>query len=114
MKHLDFRSFLGSQNHYFTRINVRSFSYMRIYAKLNQLWQLFTRALTYSSEPTAVWESDRPGNRYLKVYDPSSQKTYYFDSEEAALIWFDTRYHSEDGINNDNLAEYNRHSPRCY
>jgi hypothetical protein len=112
MKSFNFRSFSSSQNHYPNPVNVRSFSRTRIYTKFNQIWQFFISTLADSSEPTAVWKSDRAGNQYLEVYDPSSQKTYYFESEQAALAWFDTRYHATGSTSsNNNSGKYKRHLP---
>jgi hypothetical protein len=55
-----------------------------------KIWQAFMWLWIYSPQPTAVWKRDRHG-KYLKVYDPHTRKVHRFESEQAALIWFERR-----------------------
>ncbi len=47
---------------------------------------------TYS-EPQ-IWErKDRYGNIYYRIYDPKSDRHFYFNSEDEVRWWLDKRYY---------------------
>lgn len=44
-------------------------------------------------EPQVKLRRDRSGAEIWQVFDPMTEQTLYFDSEEAVRVWFDRRYY---------------------
>lgn len=55
----------------------------------DRLYQLFLRFAVVSQEPKVTWKRDRQGRSHFQIYNPSTEKYHYFDSEQDALIWLD-------------------------
>jgi hypothetical protein len=60
--------------------------------RFNWIWQLLTTSLIRSTDPKVVWKNNRQGKRYLQIYDVTTEKQYYFESEQEARIWLEKRY----------------------
>ena len=64
----------------------------KIAKKLNDLGDCLLNFDTYS-EPQ-IWErKDRYGNIYYRIYDPKSDRHFYFNSEDEVRWWLDKRYY---------------------
>lgn len=63
------------------RFNLRS--------ALRKLWQSLT---VPSSEPHVWKKGDRQGNIYWKVYDPLTDRSGLFESENQLRVWLEQRY----------------------
>jgi hypothetical protein len=55
----------------------------------DRLYQFFVHFAETSQEPKVTWKRDRQGRSYFQIYDPFTEKYYYFDSKQNALIWLD-------------------------
>jgi hypothetical protein len=65
-------------------------------SKLTSLLQQFktslTKLLTCSSEPQIWQKRDRQGNLVWRMYDPQTNQSAVFASEEEVRIWLEERY----------------------
>lgn len=61
--------------------------------RFDQLWQSFVCSAEADQEPKVTCVSDHWGQSYFKIYDPHTEKCYYFSSEEDALVWLDQSRH---------------------
>ncbi|MBD2071660.1 hypothetical protein H6F93_29770 [Leptolyngbya sp. FACHB-671] len=63
-------------------------------SQFDRIWQLFTTKSPGSTDLKVVWKNNRQGERYLQIYDVTTEKRHYFDSEQEARIWLEKRYSS--------------------
>ncbi|MCU0565192.1 MAG: hypothetical protein MUF49_01160 [Oculatellaceae cyanobacterium Prado106] len=61
--------------------------------RLTQQIQAWVEKLSRGSEPRIEHGRDRQGHSYLKVYDPLTGKTAYFQSSQEVRIWLEQRYY---------------------
>ena len=54
--------------------------------------QMLSRVSEYP-EPQVSLQRDRFGATIWRVFDPMTEQTVYFDSEEAVRVWLDRRYY---------------------
>lgn len=59
----------------------------------NNFWVMIIDFLTRDTDPH-IWEKrDRYGNVVWCVYDPTTEKTFYFSSTAEVYIWLEERYY---------------------
>ncbi|MBD2000002.1 hypothetical protein H6G00_25885 [Leptolyngbya sp. FACHB-541] len=63
-------------------------------SRFDRIWQLFTNNSPGSTDLKVVWKNNCQGERYLQIYDVTTEKRHYFDSEQEARIWLEKRYSS--------------------
>lgn len=50
-----------------------------------------------SSKTYQIWKkTDGIGHTWWYVYDPSTQRTHYFSSENEVRVWIESRYYSSE------------------
>ncbi|MBD2459507.1 hypothetical protein H6G89_00480 [Oscillatoria sp. FACHB-1407] len=57
-----------------------------------------TKLLTCSSEPHVWQERDRHGNLTWRIYEPSTNRSATFASEEEVRIWLEKRYYRDSSV----------------
>lgn len=63
-----------------------------ISAKIDRLWDSLSPILMTTSEPQLEWKRDRRGNTYLQLIEPLTERRWYFQSEQEAILWLEQRH----------------------
>lgn len=60
---------------------------------IHQIWQAIAIILPLSDEPQIYQKHDHQGNVYFHVYDPVTNSSFTFHSEQEVLVWLDERFY---------------------
>ena len=60
-----------------------------------QIKQLFANFFRKTNEPQIIARKNHRGDVYFQVYDPQTQWTGTFSSEQEVRIWLDRRYYAK-------------------
>lgn len=71
--------------------NARTHTAQR-HSGFDRLWQTVQNLLIDSFEPRVWQETDRRGQRFWRVYDPTTDRTGSFANENEVRIWIEQRY----------------------
>lgn len=71
--------------------NPRQTRWQRLAKSAEKRWGRVVKFILGNADPV-IEEFTRNGDRGFKLYDPTTQKSYYFDSESELRFWFDRRY----------------------
>ena len=57
-----------------------------------QIYSLLVHSIWDLDKPTVSYSVDRFGQSWWRVYDPTTKKTFHFDSENEARAWIEKHY----------------------
>jgi hypothetical protein len=59
----------------------------------SRCWESLTQLFTRNTEPYIWQKRDRHGNLFWQLYDPSTNRSATFSSEDEVRIWLEERYY---------------------
>jgi hypothetical protein len=62
--------------------------------KLSQLWDAMVETILRQDQPKIYAKQNQFGDTYWKIYDPFSQSSKYFKTEQDVRIWLEKRFYS--------------------
>jgi hypothetical protein len=62
--------------------------------KLGQLWEAMVENILRQDQPKIYVKQNQFGDTYWKIYDPFSQSSKYFKTEQDVRIWLEKRFYS--------------------
>lgn len=68
-------------------------SRLRLASFSSQLWESFVKLLESSHEPRIWQRRDRQGNISWRLYDPATNQSATFASEDEIRIWLEEKYY---------------------